>query len=345
MQVKNAPWSDKWGEMCYDNTSCGRSLLYSGMDWEAPASKHLCGNGDRERAKRSIMISCRFCGTSNSREESRCFRCGRRLHLANARPAPDSYRPASTTVRDSVSPPLPQPLQILSDAVADAPASFVGADGSGRATAAKMAPIAATPPRAMTMTHPLPSPVPGQMAGLPGEGEWGSLSFQQAKEKERVPESDIYTDDSVAPLPARALAGVYDAMVMLGAFGLMAVAYALMTWNLGADPVPESWLGWAIYSILGVAVVFFYRSLFILAGGDSPGMRWAGLRLVTFDGEAPTVQDRFMRVAWGGLSALPLGLGLAWALVDQERLTWHDLLSKTFPSPDSTPQSAPRWSR
>lgn len=289
------------------------------------------------------MISCRFCGTSNSREESRCFRCGRRLHLANARPAPESYRAPTATVRDSVSP----PLQALSDAVAGepTPAAFAGLDGGGRATAAKMAPMATAAPQAFVMTHPAPSPVPGQMAGLPGEGEWGSLSFQQAKERERAPESDIYTDDSVAPLPARALAGVYDAMVMVGAFGLMAVAYAVMTRNLGADPVPESWFGWAIYGVLALAVIFFYRSLFILAGGDSPGMRWAGLRLVTFDGEAPTVQDRFMRVAWGGLSALPLGLGVAWALVDQERLTWHDLLSKTFPSPDSTPQSAPRWSR
>ena len=51
-----------------------------------------------------------------------------------------------------------------------------------------------------------------------------------------------------------------------------------------------------------------------------------------------------MRVAWGVFSVLPLGLGLLWALVDQERLTWHDLLSKTFPSPDTTSNSVPRWS-
>jgi uncharacterized RDD family membrane protein YckC len=193
-----------------------------------------------------------------------------------------------------------------------------------------------------------PSPVPDPqfpMGGLPGEGEWGSLSFQQAKERERAPESDIYTDENVAPVPARIMAGIYDGMVMLAAFGVMAIAYAAMTRNLGADPVPESFGGWAIYALLMFAVIVFYRSLFILAGGDSPGMRWAGLRLVTFDGDAPTVQDRFMRVAWGAFSTLPLGLGLLWALVDQERLTWHDLLSKTFPSPDSNSSSVPRWSR
>ncbi len=183
------------------------------------------------------------------------------------------------------------------------------------------------------------------MGGLPGEGEWGSMSFQQAKERERAPESDIYTDDRVAPIAARVMAGVYDGMVMLGAAGVMAVAYAVMTRNLGADPIPETLAGWAIYGVLLLAVVVFYRTLFILAGGDSPGMQWAGLRLVTFDGDAPTTQERFMRVLWGTFSVLPLALGLFWALVDQEQLTWHDLLSKTFPSPDTGTRTAPRWSR
>jgi len=31
------------------------------------------------------------------------------------------------------------------------------------------------------------------------------------------------------------------------------------------------------------------------------------------------------------LSILPLGLGLAWALFDEDRLTWHDRLSGTYP--------------
>lgn len=192
---------------------------------------------------------------------------------------------------------------------------------------------------------PAPTPRDFDLSGLPGEGDWGSLSFQQAREQERAPESDIYTDDRVAPLPARIMAGVFDGLVMTGAFGLMALAYAVVTRNLGANPLPESLVGWVIYGVLALAVVVFYRSLFILAGGDSPGMRWAGLRLVTFDGDVPTVHERFMRVAWGAFSVLPLGLGLLWAVLDQERLTWHDLLSKTFPSPDAGARSAPRWSR
>ena len=317
------------------------------MDREAPASA-LNGNRKVEADRKSNMINCRFCGTSNAREENRCFRCGRRLHLANARAAPESYRPASAPDGNSGGYPVEEPLAPppeFNSADLHRTLGIGVSDGGGRGAATRMAPSPVVLPATVV---PAAAPAVDRefpMGGLPGEGEWGSLSFQQTKEKERAPESEIYSDDQVAPLPARIMAGLFDGLVMLGAFGLMALAYAAMTWNLGADPIPASALGWTIYGVLMLAVIVFYRSLFILAGADSPGMRWAGLRLVTFDGDEPTAQDRFMRVAWGVFSALPLGLGLLWALVDQERLTWHDLLSKTFPSPDTTSNSVPRWSR
>ena len=328
------------------------------MDREAPASA-FHGNRNVAVDRKSNMINCRFCGTSNAREENRCFRCGRRLHLANARAAPESYRPASSTVHsapagyptgDAEPPPAPPDLNVadLHRSLGIGSLGIGVSDGGGRGAATRMAPSPIVLPATVTTVTAAAAPAVDRefpMGGLPGEGEWGSLSFQQAKEKERAPESEIYSDDQVAPLPARIMAGIFDGLVMMGAFGLMALAYAAMTWNLGADPIPASALGWAIYGALMLAVIVFYRSLFILAGADSPGMRWAGLRLVTFDGDEPSVEDRFMRVAWGVFSALPLGLGLLWALVDQERLTWHDLLSKTFPSPDTTSNSVPRWSR
>jgi hypothetical protein len=33
------------------------------------------------------------------------------------------------------------------------------------------------------------------------------------------------------------------------------------------------------------------------------------------------------------VSFIAAGIGLLWALVDEERLTWHDYMSKTFPTP------------
>jgi uncharacterized RDD family membrane protein YckC len=81
------------------------------------------------------------------------------------------------------------------------------------------------------------------------------------------------------------------------------------------------------------AVVFLYRALWCLGGGDTPGMRFAGLRLVDFDGRRPEREQRTLRLAASMLSIISAGLGLVWALVDEENLTWHDHISKTFPTP------------
>jgi hypothetical protein len=54
---------------------------------------------------------------------------------------------------------------------------------------------------------------------------------------------------------------------------------------------------------------------------------------VQFEGHPPTTERRLVRVVAGCLSTGALGLGLLWALTDPEQLTWHDHISKTFPTP------------
>jgi hypothetical protein len=58
---------------------------------------------------------------------------------------------------------------------------------------------------------------------------------------------------------------------------------------------------------------------------------------VNFDGQRPTQRERLQRFAWSAVSVLPAGLGLLWALVDEENLTWHDHSSKTFLTCFSSP--------
>jgi uncharacterized RDD family membrane protein YckC len=84
--------------------------------------------------------------------------------------------------------------------------------------------------------------------------------------------------------------------------------------------------------VIGVVAVL-YRLLWCLGNGDTPGMQFAGLRLVNFDGRLPDREQRLTRLAGSILSLASAGLGLVWALVDEENLTWHDHISKTFPSP------------
>ena len=47
------------------------------------------------------------------------------------------------------------------------------------------------------------------------------------------------------------------------------------------------------------------------------------------DGALLTWRDTVRRLGAGVLSSLPAGLGWAWCLVDRERRTWHDILSRT----------------
>ena len=76
-----------------------------------------------------------------------------------------------------------------------------------------------------------------------------------------------------------------------------------------------------------------YHTFWCMANGDSPGMRFAGLRVLNFDGRPADRGERGLRQTAFVLSALSAGVGLFWAFLDEESLTWHDHISKTFPTP------------
>jgi uncharacterized RDD family membrane protein YckC len=87
------------------------------------------------------------------------------------------------------------------------------------------------------------------------------------------------------------------------------------------------------YVAAAILISLFYRALFCIANFDTPGACWTGLRVVDFDGRTPTRKQRWFRLLGGFVSAIAAGIGLLWAIVDEERLTWHDHISKTFPTP------------
>lgn len=137
----------------------------------------------------------------------------------------------------------------------------------------------------------------------------------------------IYCDAPVALPTHRLLAATIDASLVGVAVGLFLAIFFI---SGGVMAFTQQ----NIPFFLGVAVLLalLYRSLWYLANGDSPGMRFAGLRLVDFDGRNPDREQRGMRQIASLLSIVSAGLGLVWALVDEESLTWHDHISKTFPT-------------
>jgi uncharacterized RDD family membrane protein YckC len=161
--------------------------------------------------------------------------------------------------------------------------------------------------------------IPGQQA----------LEFSHAVRSSKPADGVIYCDAPVAVPAHRAMAAAVDASIVVIALGIFfAIVFRLTgeTLVLNVKTAP-------MFLFMAAVVVLFYRSLWCLADGDSAGQRWAHLRLVNFDGQRPTRKQRFYRMGSGFLSLLAAGIGLLWSLVDEETLTWHDHISKTFPTP------------
>jgi uncharacterized RDD family membrane protein YckC len=73
-----------------------------------------------------------------------------------------------------------------------------------------------------------------------------------------------------------------------------------------------------------------YQLLFFSFSEATPGMRCARIALCTFADENPTRPAMRRRILAILLSACPLGLGFLWAALDEDRLAWHDLISRMY---------------
>lgn len=142
-------------------------------------------------------------------------------------------------------------------------------------------------------------------------------------------EAVIFCDATAASATHRLLAAALDGSLVLTAMGLFVASFAIGGGQIVLDKhtVPV---------LAGIAAVlwFFYQFLFCLGDGDTPGMQWTQLRVVNFDGHRPNRDQRMRRLLATGLSVVAAFLGVIWALVDEESLTWHDHISKTFPTAD-----------
>jgi uncharacterized RDD family membrane protein YckC len=91
-------------------------------------------------------------------------------------------------------------------------------------------------------------------------------------------------------------------------------------------------------SKLSATVCFFtfafvyaqYFGLFTVFGGSTPGMMFSGIHVASFTGDTPTARQYLLRAAGYLLSAGTCFLGFLWVLWDEDGLSWHDRLSKTY---------------
>jgi len=160
-----------------------------------------------------------------------------------------------------------------------------------------------------------------------GNDSQQKFDLQEQGNVQHRPEETIYCDARVALPTQRTIAAAIDGVFVMFGVGVFLVgAYAA-----GVD---FGLLGNLIVlpAAMAVVILVLYRGLWTLVNRDTPGMRFAGLRLVDFDGRTPKRDRRILRQFAGLLSLVSAGVGLAWALVDEENLTWHDHISRTFPT-------------
>jgi uncharacterized RDD family membrane protein YckC len=73
-----------------------------------------------------------------------------------------------------------------------------------------------------------------------------------------------------------------------------------------------------------------YHVFFLLVALSTPGMMYAGIGLSTFEEEPPTRMQLRDRLGAMLISLLPVGVGMAWAIFDEDHLSWHDRISRTY---------------
>ncbi len=128
-----------------------------------------------------------------------------------------------------------------------------------------------------------------------------------------------------APATLRLMALVVDGALVAGSLLTAAMVAASRTSVLPGLRATEIGLALAF-----VAAAILYQMLFFTLGRATPGMKYAQIRLTTFDGSVPMRAERYKRMAALLVSVLPAGLGLAWSLFDEDHLSWHDRLSRTY---------------
>ncbi len=164
------------------------------------------------------------------------------------------------------------------------------------------------------------------------EPAWIGSSWQQIElEEQPHPLPDYYAIQPdtprlyQAPFSRRMMATMVDAALILSLVWGTAYFAASHFDHLPSLRVSEVC---GVIATLGFAAL--YEWFFLTFAKVTPGMRYAQLSLCTFDEEVPNAAQVKERMKAMLISVLPVGLGVVWSIFDEDQMSWHDRLSKTY---------------
>ena len=278
-------------------------------------------------------MNCEYCQTWILDDDHRCSRCGRRVR--SARGTYPVSKDATARVHDlnTLAPPSKAPpRETVKETAKEGQQALFQNPNPRRLVAFESL---TSPEERESIRARAASQDAGKRAKVevrrarPARGSAGQqrLDFFGQEEILTPPQSNIICDAPVAPIALRVEAALIDGLITL----LPAMAgLALFLYEGGHLSFNKHVLPFWMAAFLTVPVL--YKLLWTIAGRDSIGMSFAGLRLVDFDGHPPSSERRYQRMFGSFLSVLAAGTGLIWALVDEDALTWHDHISGTFPT-------------
>ncbi len=154
------------------------------------------------------------------------------------------------------------------------------------------------------------------------QGKWGGTMKPEANHEQQP---SLQSPIPVAELALRRRAGMVDAICLLvastGILGLFAA--------FGGRIVPGKVDLLICAAVLGLLYTQYF-TLFTMMGGATPGMMFAGLRVVSYEGKTPDPGRLIWRSVGYTVSGATAMLGYLWAFWDQDQLTWHDRISQTY---------------
>jgi uncharacterized RDD family membrane protein YckC len=168
---------------------------------------------------------------------------------------------------------------------------------------------------------------PGIAAGAAGL-DWSSIRLDTPAPEH--PRRAMQAAMDAAPIRPAALEDRIMAALVDGALSFAGFLIFVFVFNscTAHPPAGRTAVVAAFTALLATFVA--YQWLFFRFGESTPGMLYARIALCTLDDDNPTRPAMQRRVGALLLSALPLGLGLLWAVFDEDHLGWHDRISGTY---------------
>ena len=163
---------------------------------------------------------------------------------------------------------------------------------------------------------------------LPPPPALGGILIEPVEQsaKERRPGFELPLQ--AAPMSRRLWAGAIDSLLVVAAFAVFAYIFIRVT--LVVPPLqPALELSAALIAAFWTA----YQYLLLVHTGTTPGLKLSKLRLSRFDGNPVPRKLRRWRVLASILSGMSLALGYAWCFLDEDRLCWHDRITRTYMAP------------